>query len=98
MSTYEKLKDFLGKKMRMAHIYQPVMIAELLKSKGTATAPKIARALLSYDQSQIDYYEEIVRGMVGRVLTKNHSITNRDGKTYSLIGFEDLTKEPCLSG
>lgn len=93
MSSFEKLKDFLLKKMRMAHVYQPVMIAELLKRGGSASSAEIANALLSHDQSQIDYYQEIVRDMVGRVLTKNHEITVRQGKTYSLNGFEGLSAE-----
>ena len=93
MSAYKKLKEFIGKKMRMSHIYQPVMLAELLRSKGSATSSKIAKALLGYDQSQIDYYDEIVRNMVGRVLTKNHDLATRTDKAYALNGYDDLTAE-----
>jgi hypothetical protein len=35
--TYSKLSDFIENKMRMSHIYQPVMLAELLKQNGAAS-------------------------------------------------------------
>jgi hypothetical protein len=36
MSSFNDLRDFIEKNMRMSHIYQPVMIKELLKSGGKA--------------------------------------------------------------
>jgi ATP adenylyltransferase len=50
------LHDFIENKMRMAHIYQPLMLAALLERAGTASTPDIAKALLIKDISQIDYY------------------------------------------
>tara|TARA_B100000953_G_C17956722_1_gene401651 strand:+ start:221 stop:376 length:156 start_codon:yes stop_codon:yes gene_type:complete len=44
---YEKLRDFLLNEMRMSHIYQPVMLIELLCREGSASASQIAKALLS---------------------------------------------------
>ena len=41
--------------------------------------------------AQVEYCEEITRNMVGRVLTKNHEIADRDGDTYRLLGFSDLS-------
>ena len=32
--TYEELKDFLQVRMRMSHVYQPLMIRELLTVGG----------------------------------------------------------------
>jgi hypothetical protein len=43
-SRYEQLHDFISKKMRMAHIYQPVMLLELLRQRGAASKTKIAQA------------------------------------------------------
>ena len=40
MTTYERIKTFLTKEMRQAHIYQPVMIKELLE-KGALVRRKI---------------------------------------------------------
>jgi ATP adenylyltransferase len=54
--TFLMLHDFIENKMRMAHIYQPLMLAALLERAGTASTPDIAKALLIEDTSQIDYY------------------------------------------
>ena len=86
------LKEFLEDRMRMSHIYQPVMIKTLLQNGGQADRREIARSILSYDQSQIEYYENVVSNMVGRVLT-NHGIVNKEKHLYSLVDFESLSVE-----
>ena len=77
----------------MSHVYQPVMIRNLLKNKGTADSAKIAKDLLAYDVSQVEYYQLITKNMVGKVLTNNRGITDKDGDSYQLNGFENLTKD-----
>ena len=93
--SYNNLLQFITKDMRMSHIYQPVMLMELLRNKGTATTREIAKALLGQDKSQVEYYEHITKNMVGKVLTKSRGVTSRDKATdtYSLIGFESLTND-----
>jgi ATP adenylyltransferase len=54
--------------MRMSHVYQPVMLRELPSRNGRAAVADIARALLNEDRSQIEYYSEITKNMVGRGL------------------------------
>lgn len=76
----------------MSHIYQPVMLLELIKSGGFATTNQIAKSLLAHDASQIDYYEQIVKNMVGKVLTKNRQITERSDDGYRLKGFDELSE------
>jgi hypothetical protein len=73
---FNELSDFISQKMRMLHIYQPVMIMELLRRGGKASADEIAKAILLHDPSQIEYYRQITHNMVGRVLTRNHGITS----------------------
>ena len=92
-----KLSNFIQHEMRMSHIYQPVMLAEILRSNGSASITQIAKALLAYDASQIEYYERITKNMVGRVLTKNRQITERKGATYRLNGFDELTSQEIVS-
>jgi diadenosine tetraphosphate (Ap4A) HIT family hydrolase len=70
--------------MRMSHIYQPVMIRELLTSGGRASIRNIAAAFLSRDESQLEYYEQITKDMPGKVLGR-HGIVERNGKEYRLI-------------
>lgn len=77
----------------MSHIYQPVMLMELLRSDGSASSRQIAKALLGRDDSQVAYYEHIIRNMVGKVLTSRRGITSKEKNQYSLNGFEELTDE-----
>lgn len=92
-AIYEMLARFIRTEMRMSHIYQPVMLLELLQNRGSASVTDIARALLSRDPSQVEYYEQVTKNMVGRVLTANRGITERQGSTYLLKGFESLTDQ-----
>jgi diadenosine tetraphosphate (Ap4A) HIT family hydrolase len=50
----------------------------------------VARRILGEDVTQIDYYTERVKRMVGRVLTGN-GITAYSNGAYSLIGAEELS-------
>jgi len=82
-SSFEQLRDFIQKRMRMAHIYQPVMIKELLAHRGRASIRNFAAAFLARDVSQLEYYEQITKDMPGRVLAK-HGIAERDGDDFRL--------------
>lgn len=65
------LEDFILNRMRMSHIYQPVMIKTLLQMGGQASVEDIAKSLLTYNQSQIEYYTLSTKLMVGKVLSQN---------------------------
>ena len=91
--AFDKLSDFILNQMRMSHIYQPVMLIEILKKNGSASTNAIAKALLSYDISQVEYYEHITKNMVGKVLTKSRGVTSKDKNQYHLNEFENLDKE-----
>jgi len=87
---FEDLLQFIERDMRMSHVYQPLMLRLLLDRGGHASREDIARALLNEDLSQLDYYSEVTRNMVGRVLS-NRQVVQRDGTDYKLLGFENLT-------
>lgn len=87
---FKELEIFLNQKMRMSHIYQPVLIKYLLQQKGSATDNEIAIELLKYDPSQIEYYKSITNNMVGKVL-RNHGIINKQKNVYTLSDFKDLS-------
>ena len=91
-TRFNELSDFISNQMRMSHIYQPAMLMELLSNGGVAGVSDIAKALLVRDNSQVEYYEQITKNMVGRVLTKNRGLTARHKDAYSLIGHEELSK------
>lgn len=88
--TFEELEDYISKKMKMAHIYQPVMILSLLEHRGVCHQEDIASAILANDVSQVDYYTKITNKMVGKVLRDN-DVAAKDGKTYSLLGYDNLS-------
>ena len=91
--TYTRLRDFLIDHMRMAHIYQPVMLKTLLEGKGSASIRSIAAAFLTHDQAQLEYYEEITKRMPGRVL-QSHGLVERDGDCYRLsLPLDGLTND-----
>ena len=92
-NVFSSLDQFIRTEMRMSHIYQPAMLLELLRSDGAATVKQIASALLLRDASQVEYYEQITKNMVGKVLTKNRQITEKDQDAYRLKGFDTLSFE-----
>jgi len=91
VNTFDELKKFIIKDMRTSHIYQPVMLIELLKNNGKRTVTEIAKAFVNRDPTQVEYYSNIVKNMVGKVLTNNRGITYKDGETYHLKGVRDLS-------
>jgi ATP adenylyltransferase len=93
--TFTELEHFLRQKMRMSHIYQPVMIKCLLKHNGAALDTIIAKELLKYDPSQLEYYQDITNKMVGKVL-RGHRIVDKDKNRYILTGFENLSQQQIL--
>lgn len=90
--TFDKLSEFINKKIDMLHIYQSVMIRTLLDHGGECNQDQIATALLKYDISQFEYYKKITNNMVGRVLRK-HGVVVKDKKIYSLVGYTSFTQD-----
>src|ERR687898_613638 len=94
--NYKQLVDFVQNRMRMSHVYQPVMLMTLLRGGGRASTGEIAKSILAHDESQVEYYEKVTKNMVGRVL-RNHDIVEKDGDDYALFGYEDLDDEQIES-
>lgn len=80
---YEELIDFIENRMRMSHIYQPLLIRDLVDSGGSATIRQLATAFLVQDESQLLYYEERIKRMPVRVLGKHH-VVEKDGDIIRL--------------
>lgn len=81
----------------MSQVYQPVMLMQLLHNGGTATVRQIAQSILNKDPTQIEYFSEVVKNMVGKVLTNNRGITVKTGDTYKLIGCDALSAQETAS-
>jgi len=89
---FKQLRFFLKNKMRMSHIYQPVMILNLLMKGGESDRSEIAEYILSFDESQIEYYEKVVDNMVGKVLRK-HKIVSKEKTKYNLNDYAQYSKD-----
>ena len=87
--TYQTLKSYLSK-MRMSHIYQPLLLIELIKGNGKTTGNNIAKSFLSYDETQIDYYKKITTLMPFKYLSKHLNEIKKSKHNYS---FEDFDLE-----
>jgi diadenosine tetraphosphate (Ap4A) HIT family hydrolase len=86
INTYEDLKAFLAskKRLRMSHIYKPVMLLEVLRRGGSASRADIARAFLERDSQQLEFYRrKVVHPSSGRHLVRD-SLLVREGQTYRL--------------
>ncbi len=97
MTRFQELKHFIEYEMRMSQIYQPLMLMELLKNtNGKASVKDIAQAILNKDPTQVEYFSQVVKNMVGRVLTKNHNIAIKQKDIYSLIGSDELSNDETI--
>ena len=50
---FDDLLSFVTARMRMSHIYQPLLIRALVEAGGTATLRQLAHAFLAQDESQL---------------------------------------------
>jgi len=64
----------------------------LLKEGGVASIETLSKTLLIEDKSQQEYYSNITKNMVGRVL-KSHGIVQKDRKSFKLRDYETYTEE-----
>jgi len=56
--NFDNLKSYINDKMKMSHLYQPLLIKELIENGGKATIRQLAISFLKNDESQIKYYEK----------------------------------------
>jgi ATP adenylyltransferase len=91
--AYEELLNFITTRMRMSHIYQPAMLKALLANDGRASRKAIAQAFLAEDQSQIEYYENIVVAMPARVLDKHGIVKSVEGSYVLTARYQNLNEE-----
>ena len=57
--------------------------------RGKSSTTEIARSILAHDESQVEYYEDVTKNMVGRVL-RSHGIVEKEANGFSLVGYDDL--------
>jgi ATP adenylyltransferase len=81
--TFDELCYFITEKMKMSHVYQPLMIKCLLASGGSSTLRQLAIDFVREDEALIGEYERTIKDMPLRVLRK-HGVVDRDGDLVSL--------------
>ncbi|MBL7013754.1 MAG: HIT domain-containing protein [Candidatus Marinimicrobia bacterium] len=81
--TFKDLYYFIENKMRMSHIYQPLLIKTLVDAGGAATVRQLAQQFVLEDESQLQYYESTIKKMPVKVL-KNHGILIEHDSIISL--------------
>lgn len=85
--SFEELLEFIQKRMRMSHVYQPLLIRSLVDSGGIATVRQLALDMLAADESQVLYYEKRIKVMPLPVLRRHGIVsTTRDGVVYLNVG------------
>lgn len=91
---YNDLKDFLENRMKMSHIYQPVVIRTLLEHDGVSTVRNIAKEFLSFDEAQVEYYIRIAKKYPKQTLEK-HGVIEIPKKGYFQLNLDidNLTLE-----
>ena len=87
----DEILDFIQNKMRMSHVYQPLMIRLLLDSGNQGTVRQLALGFVGVDEAQIRLYEERIKKMPVRVL-RSHGIVEVEGDLVKL-NVERLTYE-----
>lgn len=85
IKDFEDLKHYLGSKarMRMSHVYKPVMLLTLLDNDGAASKSEIAREFILTDAGMQKEYEKKVYAMPGKRLV-DAGLIERDGDRYRL--------------
>ncbi|MFX1590426.1 MAG: HNH endonuclease, partial [Promethearchaeota archaeon] len=82
----EGLKKFIKDKMRLSHLYQPLLIKELIENGGKATIRQLAISFLKNDESQINYFEKRIKDMPLKILAKHGIIKRHDDLVELNIG------------
>jgi len=89
---YQELKSFITQTMRMSHVYQPVVIRELLLGRGQAISRDIATKLAAMDPTQIEYFEQIL-GRYPKSTLRSHGIAELSKGTWALNDASNFSPE-----
>lgn len=95
VTTFDDLKAFIldPQRMRMSHVYKPLMIIAVLRSGGAASRDQIVAEFLSRDVLQLEHYRRKVVDKMPGVRLVRDGVLERNGDTYQLAAaFQDLPK------
>ena len=75
----DELLEFITTRMRMSHVYQPLLIRCLLDAGGQATVRQLAIEFSKEDEAQVRYYEDRIKKMPVDVLKGHGVVEEADG-------------------
>lgn len=55
---FDDLIDFIDNRMKMSHVYQPLMLRLLVKAGGTATVRQLDHLFFAQDENKLSYYKD----------------------------------------
>ena len=85
MKKYLKIKNYISKKMSMSHIYQPVMLIEILKKNGSAA--------FIFRQHKTGAYHTAVQGGLVLTLSANDYVNTYVGDSGTSSGWQGSAHE-----
>ena len=91
----DELLEFVETRMRMSHVYQPLLIRCLLDAGGQATVRQLAIEFSKEDEAQVRYYEDRIKKMPVDVLKGHGVVEEADGVvklTVDGLTFEEKAK------
>lgn len=83
MLSFDDLREFVARRMRMSHVYQPLVIRTLLESGGTATVRQLAVEFQRVNEPQIRRMEKRIKEMPLKVL-RGHGVVSVDSDLVRL--------------
>ena len=89
--NYDDLERFIKTTMKMTHVYQSVMIKQLLEHNDHATTEDIARQFIDWDDSLLEYYKDRVKTWP-KIILKKHKIINYEKNVFTLL-VDEITSE-----
>lgn len=86
VTTFDELKAFIldPQRMRMSHVYKPLMIIAVLRNGGAASRDQIAAEFLSRDVFQLEHYRRKVVDKMPGVRLVRDGVLERDGDVYAI--------------
>jgi diadenosine tetraphosphate (Ap4A) HIT family hydrolase len=95
VNTFDELKAFIldPQRMRMSHVYKPLMIIAVLRNGGAASRDQIAAEFVSRDVFQLEHYRRKVVDTMPGVRLVRDGVLERNGDAYTMApSFRRLPK------
>jgi hypothetical protein len=97
---FNDLIDFIDNRMKMSHIYQPLLLRILVEAGGTAIIRQLAHGFLAQDESQLRFYEkpDQTNAGAGSKKTRGHLKRWRACEAHPITGYNISINNGALAG